>query len=221
TVRPERQGDRVDRVGRRGACPDVGLAAVEPLAGALVLVVAENALLVQLAKLLEGPSLLGLGFRRRRSPRLSELVRVDAELPEPRPHPLDAEAAGRESVGLGARERALLDEAAIRGDERGRGADLEQDRREGVPGAVEDVGSAERGGRDPAADQRAEEPDRDGEPERHRIRAGDDPASCAADEEAAEDDGEDRAHSAANRTRRAAPATPAPSKAATRCAASP
>ena len=106
--------------------------AAEPFACAFVVLIAEVALVVEVAKLSElvchlfGCEVLSFGVGARGPP--AEPVGVDAELAQPGTHPLDAEATGGEAVGVRPRERPSLHEPAVGRQDCDRGADLERAR---------------------------------------------------------------------------------------------
>ena len=113
----------------------------------------------------------------------------------------DADAPRREPVRFRAGDRPPLYEPAVGDQEPGRDRDLEHQRDEEVGGRAHHLLRAEDHGGDRAARERADEPERDGQPGRHRVRAGQDPARRGADQEAGGENGDDGAHplSAADR----------------------
>src|SRR5262249_42542789 len=109
-------------------------------------------------------------------------VRVDAELLQPLPLLLDAEAALREPERIGAEERALLHEAPVRRHECDRHSEREE--RDHVAVVVRDRLA------DDGTDDRAGEADRERQPDRHRIRPRNREARERSRDEAREQDRE-------------------------------
>jgi hypothetical protein len=167
--------------------------AAEPLPCALVLLVAELALVTEVTEFRKLVALLVRaqvgGARRSPAP---ESVRIDAELSKPGAHPLNTDAARGKGVGTSPGQRPPLHVPAVKGEEDDRSANLEQQGHERVTGAIEDMVRTEDGGGDPATRERAAKTEQDGKPEGHGVGAGQCKTSEDADQERRDHDGEKR-----------------------------